>query len=499
MQTAEIMIRLTFLTFFALLGTFFINGGNGPEKSAEPERDQPIIISGDFESSVLKTANGCGTGNYLIPCTGDDGNGYAPILGSIGNGNPYGFTFQDSIPGSEILGVAFTRAGWPENTSLIGIGGSTYPYVVVSDVGMFAYEIPGNFEPWSPPVARINTVNIPNVRRMAKEITKTANDPLALLTRESGGQFRVRIYDYPGLTEQFNFPSPVYPEIFEVSGNDLFITGVDTPGNHYLYHYSVVQDTFYQSYSLGPVQENPREIIVLGDSVFLLSTPGDTMTTVSMVSLSTGNISQVFGLPTSGARATHNEYREFRAFTFQPLADTSAAMLDQQILVFNPENNQLDTLLINLELDYFKQPEEAFRSFGYFDIIWIGARWEVGNDSVFIQQDWDQVKIQTSAKPDFINATYGCWVKIDENELTDIHFEFYPNPASEQVTIHLTGLHKGINYQLDILDTRGKVVHSTAFSAYEKVTLPLQDLPKGLYFLNLDTGKNVISKKLVLQ
>ena len=35
------------------------------------EVDNPIIIEGAISHSILKTANGCGIGNFLIPTKGD--------------------------------------------------------------------------------------------------------------------------------------------------------------------------------------------------------------------------------------------------------------------------------------------------------------------------------------------------------------------------------------------------------------------------------------------
>jgi len=91
------------------------------------------------------------------------------------------------------------------------------------------------------------------------------------------------------------------------------------------------------------------------------------------------------------------------------------------------------------------------------------------------------------------------WVGIDEPESEKIKFEYYPNPASSNVTIHLSGLHKGRQYQLDISDNSGKIIYTTHLQAYENIELPLEQFAKGVYFFSLNTGEHVIGKKLIIQ
>ena len=86
-----------------------------------------------------------------------------------------------------------------------------------------------------------------------------------------------------------------------------------------------------------------------------------------------------------------------------------------------------------------------------------------------------------------------------KNEFEKIKFEFYPNPASSKITINLTGLKKGRKYKLDIIDNSGRVHHTSYLEAYQKIQLPLEKLAKGIYFMKLDTGKNLITKKVILQ
>ncbi len=463
--------------------------------------EEALIIQGEISHAILKTSNGCGVGNYLIPATGDTSQGIPPILGALDYGfqSPWEFEFIDTIPGTQIKGVAFARDLWSQSSSLVS-GGPTYPYVVVSDVGIHSYYVPLSYAPsFGGPVTYISSISIPGVTRMAKEFTTDWNDPIALYIEDSTDHFSIRGYDFPNLQEQFRFPIEVAPEIFVVAENGIYITGWDTSGTYTLYHYGTVLGQLQGTYPLNDSAGNALEFVKRGDSLVILSAPGDSMALVTLVDSSGGGFSQTVAYPHSDVRATFNEHRGFPKFTFQPEMDPNGGLLEDQILIFDPADNTLDTFTVDLELDYFKQPKEEFPGFGYFSVDWMGAKWEgAGADTVYIGDFQGLSKITTGAFPNYVNGTFGCWFST-LTELEKINFELYPNPTSDQVTINLIGLEKGRDYELEILDVKGRLYHTVTLQAYQKLQLPLESLAKGTYMLKLDTGKNVISKKLILQ
>jgi type IX secretion system substrate protein len=455
-----------------------------------------IIIKGEISQAILKSSNGCGIGNFLIPSVGDSSLGIPPTLGTLSNNWPEYFKILDTIPGTLIRGLAFKREAWQENTSVITTGIQT-PYVIITNSGMYPYSISNDFSPYSGELIQLGALPIPNIIKVAKQITTDVNDPIVLIVMDSVNNFNLKFYSYPGLQEQFSIPFHFEPEIFEVAEDALFITGLDTSGNYMLYHFSSIQDTLYGTYTLNELAANAQEIITAGDSLFILSSPGDSITMLSTLNLIDSSLYQTTVYLESGARATYNEYENNKFFTFQPLSDTSNAILDKQILILNPVSNQLDTFMVNLELDYFKNPEPSFSGFGFYEFFWVGAKWQNGiADTVYIN---GYEKIKTEGFPQFINATYGCWASTNENELEKIKFECFPNPASTNITINLSGLKKGREYKLDISDSAGRSCFTTYLQAYQKTQLPLQNFPKGIYFINLDTGKNLITKKLIIQ
>lgn len=76
----------------------------------------------------------------------------------------------------------------------------------------------------------------------------------------------------------------------------------------------------------------------------------------------------------------------------------------------------------------------------------------------------------------------------------------YPNPGNGHVYINidLTGRDDG---KIEVTDLYGKKVYEYRFSdaAAESIEADLSGLPKGMYFVNLRTGSDVITKKLMIQ
>jgi len=465
-------------------------------KKGELSYEKPLVIDENIKLAILETSNGCGIGNFIIPSTGDSSQGTPPVIGSIVQNWPPIFMDLDTIPGAQIMGVAFARSGvWPGNSSVIGSG----PYIIISDSGMFSYSIPWDFNPGSS-ISKIGSLFIPNIRRVATQITIDKTNPIVLFVEDSANNHSLRFYSYPDQQELFSFAFNVKPEIFEVIDDGLYISGQDTSGANMLYHFGASSDTLFATYPLNNLTSNAQEILTMGDSLFILSSPGDSITILTTINKLDSTLTQTVAYQYSGARATHNEFKGDKLFTFQPTSDSIDSVLNKQILVLNPVINDLDTFLINLELDIFKHPVQEWSGFGYFDLQWIGARWVgSGSDTVYLKQSSEIVKLETPAFPQYINATFGCWISIPNNELEKIEFKLYPNPATSDVTIKLSGLEKGRQYNLDIVDLGGKVYYSTSLMAYQEIQIPLNSLAKGVFFIKLDTGRNVLTQKLIIE
>ena len=79
--------------------------------------------------------------------------------------------------------------------------------------------------------------------------------------------------------------------------------------------------------------------------------------------------------------------------------------------------------------------------------------------------------------------------------------KIYPNPASQSTTIEFFSTRDDIAL-LSIADTEGKVIlwrKQQVVKGLNKIAVPLQDLAKGIYFMQVNNGQQTLSEKLVVQ
>ncbi len=78
--------------------------------------------------------------------------------------------------------------------------------------------------------------------------------------------------------------------------------------------------------------------------------------------------------------------------------------------------------------------------------------------------------------------------------------ELFPNPASESVTIKINGS-SNLKYAIKVRNTLGEVLMeaSNAFADSGQLTLSVNDLPKGIYLIEVISTEAKLVKKLVVQ
>jgi hypothetical protein len=87
---------------------------------------------------------------------------------------------------------------------------------------------------------------------------------------------------------------------------------------------------------------------------------------------------------------------------------------------------------------------------------------------------------------------------IGENPVTGVKASVYPNPAVNTVNIETKGLDRSITYT--VIDALGKVHSSENLrrkNVYESFELDVQDLPKGIYFVNINDGLRSCTVKFI--
>jgi len=74
-------------------------------------------------------------------------------------------------------------------------------------------------------------------------------------------------------------------------------------------------------------------------------------------------------------------------------------------------------------------------------------------------------------------------------------FQVCPNPFTHQVVITLEN--EQMNGQLQIYDLSGLVVYTKPLNGEKEVTLNLDELSKGIYFIHLMNGNSSIVQKMI--
>lgn len=105
--------------------------------------------------------------------------------------------------------------------------------------------------------------------------------------------------------------------------------------------------------------------------------------------------------------------------------------------------------------------------------------------------NWTNIDPQTSFST---NCSNPCTVGVNENSLSSL--SLYPNPTTGNVFIDFGELKQ--NIKATVTNSIGQVVLTQNYASTKSINFDL-DLPKGLYFLTLESDGEVISKKLIKQ
>jgi hypothetical protein len=82
------------------------------------------------------------------------------------------------------------------------------------------------------------------------------------------------------------------------------------------------------------------------------------------------------------------------------------------------------------------------------------------------------------------------------NDMDMIAFQFYPNPASDIITLKFS---KDFTGFIEILDVRGKRINSLSVDNENKTTINVGKIPPGMYLLQLTTINTRSIKQLIIQ
>jgi hypothetical protein len=101
------------------------------------------------------------------------------------------------------------------------------------------------------------------------------------------------------------------------------------------------------------------------------------------------------------------------------------------------------------------------------------------------------------------NETYGTWLSLGQlmtikKEVATFPGKIYPNPCISEITLQFSEPVKGNQVEISVLNTFGQVVSKTvAVAGKKELQLNLEQLPKGIYVVQVNQNGKVYSSRLV--
>jgi len=168
-----------------------------------------------------------------------------------------------------------------------------------------------------------------------------------------------------------------------------------------------------------------------------------------------------------------------------PIIDTLTCPVIDTCLTFTPNSfyiNSIELIDSNTVLVTW-----TFENDGVFETISATYQFtQYGNQLVFLTLDCDGSKNL---------ASYVSFIHIDEalsiDESRNALFKFYPNPASDQITVNSDGL-----ASIQIQDLSGRIVY--ADTSKNTHSISLSNIPNGLYLITVIQGNKTSTQKLVI-
>lgn len=90
-----------------------------------------------------------------------------------------------------------------------------------------------------------------------------------------------------------------------------------------------------------------------------------------------------------------------------------------------------------------------------------------------------------------------CAAFVGIEAVEELRFSIYPNPVTSFVTVELLNAN-GVENKLMLMDTKGAVLR-TEITTNTTITLPLDDLNSGMYFLSIESNGQTVATKIIKQ
>lgn len=97
-----------------------------------------------------------------------------------------------------------------------------------------------------------------------------------------------------------------------------------------------------------------------------------------------------------------------------------------------------------------------------------------------------------------LNCNYTTDVSVSDIAVTDVSINVYPNPANTSITVDLSSFSRS-NVTVELFDAMGRKVRNIGNLKTDKYVIQRDNLPSGIYFLNILTNGKLYSKNVVFE
>lgn len=454
--------------------------------TAIADENQGIQLTGKDKDIAFSARNGDGVGGLLYACRGNPLEGALPqICSHRYEINPY----CKIVPGTKILDVAYDiQYYYWDRDRKIGL---------VTDAGFFLYTQSHKY----------------NARLILKDsimmndlIMTAANNNMSeyTLIQKKEDEDNMIVHYYKN-----DFPKPLHstkldivPDVVAIHKNHFYVAGDKFEDGYSIKSYNLEDGIINTPIPLQPESFNVREMIIGKENIYLLSTPGDSMVTLTTINLNNTDVNIDVLDGESGTQVTANAsdyhwgwwgdvtYPDI--FYYKP-----GNQPDSSNYVISHGGG--DTIFFNKPVDSYAPVPLAGGYYG-FPYFHVAGDWKNGEiDSLHLSY-WQTeiVTIPVCARPDFANQDLRHDFSSLENEADRVALIVYPNPVTNNaLKIELHGLDKARSYSLEIYGYNGRLFQQV-IHVNDDLYLPFSAYDPGIYHLVIRfQDGSTLSRKVV--
>ena len=93
----------------------------------------------------------------------------------------------------------------------------------------------------------------------------------------------------------------------------------------------------------------------------------------------------------------------------------------------------------------------------------------------------------------YVDSAYCYGMALNMKEVENFSLVAYPNPVKDELTID----NNDVIESIELFDINGKSISALSFVQNRHITIPIQNIPTGVYMLQIKSNKRVINKKII--